>query len=77
MSFTVRVVNDDGDGIGEARVTLNFMISIRGVTDAEYTGDDGRAVFDGYNDGEVEIFVDGSSCGTYDYSDGGEVTITR
>lgn len=76
MSFTVRVVNDDGDGIGEARVTLSFTRSIRGMTAAEYTGDDGCAIFDGYDDGEVEIFVDGSSCGTHDYSDGGDVTIT-
>jgi hypothetical protein len=77
MSFTVRVVNDDGDGIVEARVALTFTRSIRGMTGAEYTDNDGRADFDGYDDGEVEIFVEGRSCGTYDYSDGGEVTITR
>ena len=77
MSFTVRVVNDDNDSVREARVTLNFMNSIRGVTAAEYTAEDGCAVFDGYDDGEVEIFVDGSSCGTHDYSDGGEVMITQ
>jgi hypothetical protein len=47
------------------------------MTDPEYTtGSDGEADFDGYDDGEVEVFLDGRSYGTQNYSNGDSVDIT-
>ncbi len=77
MSFEVRVLNDDGDGIDGVRVVLSFTDPTRGQTDAEHTDSDGCAEFSGYDDGEVKVFLDGASYGTYDYRDGDSITITR
>jgi hypothetical protein len=77
MSFEVRIVDDDGDGVSGVRVTLSFTSMTRGMTAAEHTDSDGSAYFDGYDDGEVDVFVDGSNCGTYRYEDGSCITITR
>jgi hypothetical protein len=77
MGFDVRVVDESGDGVDGARVTLGFKTSVRGMTTPEYTGSDGHAEFEGYDDGEVKVFVDGADCGTYDYKDGESITITR
>lgn len=77
MGFDVHVVNDDGDGIEGVRVVLGFTDILRGMTSTEYTDSDGHAEFDGYDEGEVEVFVDGSSCGTYQYEDGGGITVTE
>jgi len=77
MSFTVRVVNDDQEGMKGVRVKLEFTDLTRGLSTAEYTDSDGCADFSGYDDGEVEVYLDGSASGTYTYRDGDEVTITR
>jgi hypothetical protein len=47
------------------------------MTGTEYTDSDGRAEFNGYEEGEVEVFVQGSSYGNYSYEDGDEITITK
>lgn len=75
MAFDVYVVNDDGDGVSRARVAISFTGLLRGMT-TEYTDSDGHATFDGYDDGEIEVFVDGRSYGTYHYTDGDGITIT-
>ena len=77
MSFEVRVVNDDEHGLSGVRVVLGFTDLARGHTDSEGTDADGRAVFDGYEDGEVTVYLDGSDYGTFDYRDGESITITR
>lgn len=76
-SFTVQVVDDEQSGVGSARVALSFTSPIRGMTAEEYTDSDGYAYFDGYEEGEVQVFVDGASCGDYSYRDGDIITITR
>ncbi|PIR89823.1 hypothetical protein COU04_01470 [bacterium (Candidatus Gribaldobacteria) CG10_big_fil_rev_8_21_14_0_10_33_41] len=75
-SFSVRVVNDEQEGISGSRVVLEFTSILRGVTGEEYTDSDGYAYFDDYDEGEVEVFIDGSSYGTYEYRDGESITIT-
>ena len=75
-SFEVQVVNDDQDGVGHARVALEFRGITRGMSTAEYTDSSGSAYFDGYEEGEVEVYIDGKSYGRYDYSDGDCITIT-
>jgi hypothetical protein len=77
MAFDVHVVDQVGKGVDGARVVLGFKTSVRGRTGPEYTGSDGHAEFDGYDDGEVEVFVDGADYGTYDYKDGEGITITK
>jgi len=74
--FDVHVVNEEQEGLSGRRVVLSFTSILRGMTAEEYTDDDGHAEFDGYEEGEVEVFVDGTSCGTYKYEDGGGITIT-
>jgi len=77
-SFTVKVVNDNQEGISGVRVRLAFTDIDRAMSNPEYTtDDDGRADFDGYDDGEIEVFIDGSSYGTYQYVDEDEITITK
>jgi len=75
-SFEVRVVDDEDDGLSGRRVTLSFTGLLRGTTAEEHTDSRGCATFDGYEEGEVKVFVDGSDCGTYDYEDGGSITVT-
>lgn len=75
MSFSVRILKD-GEPVNGARVRLAFTSVVRGMSDPEYTSDsDGIAEFDGYDDGEVEVFVDGQSYGTESYRDGDSVDI--
>lgn len=76
-SFSVRVVNDDQKPIKGAGVVLSFSGLLRGMTTKEYTDSDGYAYFDDYDEGEVEVFVGGSSYGKYSYSDGDSITITE
>ena len=75
-SFTVRVVNDDQEGRAGVRVRLEFTDLTRGMSASENTDDDGRADFDGYDEGEVNVYVDGQNYGSYDYREGDEITIT-
>ena len=75
--FSVRVVDDDQKGVSGIRVTLEFTDVTRGMSDEVYTDNDGYAEFDGYDDGEVVVYVDGSNAGAYRYENGGSITITR
>lgn len=77
MGFDVHVVNDEGDGIEGVRVVLGFTSILRGMTAEEYTDSDGHAEFDGYDEGEVEVYVDGASYGRYRYEDGGGISISK
>jgi hypothetical protein len=76
-SFEVRVVNDDQKGIRGCRVRLEFEGLTRGISSDEQTDSDGCASFDGYDEGEVIVYVDGRNLGTYTYRDGGSITITK
>jgi hypothetical protein len=46
------------------------------MSDEVYTDADGHAEFDGYGDGEVNVYVNGGNCGTHSYRDGDGITIT-
>ena len=76
-SFEVRVVDDDQEGLKGVRVKLEFLSLTRGMSAAEYTDSDGSAYFDGYDEGDIEVYIDGSSYGKYYYEDGGSITITK
>jgi hypothetical protein len=75
-SFTVRVVDDDDEGIAGVRVGLEFTSITRGMAH-EYTDSDGRAEFGDYDEGEVNVFLNGQNYGTCEYVDGDEITITK
>jgi len=75
-SFSVRVVDDEQEPISGARVVLGFTSILRGMTAEEYTDSEGYAYFGGYDEGEVEVFIRGSSYGDYSYRDGDSITIT-
>lgn len=74
--FSIRVVNDEQEGVNGMRVTLGFSGLTRGMSTEVYTDSDGLAEFSGYDEGDVEVYVDGSSYGTYQYDDGASITIT-
>jgi hypothetical protein len=76
-SFEVRVVNDDQKGIRGVRVRLEFTSLTRGLSAAETTDSDGSAYFDGYEEGSIRVYIDGSNCGEYYYRDGDSITITK
>jgi len=77
MSFTIKVLDDKGEPVGGVRVRLAFTDPTRGMSHPEYTTDShGEADFHGYDDGEVEVFLDGRSYGTQNYSNGDYVEIT-
>ena len=77
MAFTVRVIGSDGRGVSGCRIVLSFADATRGQTAPQYTGVDGRALFMGYQPGDVKVFVDGSERGTHRYSEGSTVIVTK
>ncbi len=77
MPFIVRVVDDEDEAIEGVRVVLSFTEATRGQTDPERTDEEGRVEFEGYEDGEVKVFLDGEECAICDYVDGDEITITQ
>lgn len=77
MAFTVRVVGTDGSGVKGCRIVLSFADATRGQTAPQYTGVDGRALFMGYQPGEVKVFVDGSERGMHRYSEGSTVIVSK
>ena len=76
MTFDVHVVNSEGERVYGARVRLSFTNILRGMTAEERTDSDGHAEFSDYEDGEVQVFVNGRNYGTYYYSEGDGITIT-
>ena len=76
MSFSVRVVDSDGDPRRGIRVYADFGLLHGGLT--EHTGDDGWAAFEtaGNNYVTVELFVDGESQGDHSLSDGDTFSFT-
>jgi len=75
-SFSVRVVDDKHKPIQRAHIVLSFTGTPRGMIVEGYTDSDGYADFVGYEEGEAEVFVSGSSYGTHYYNDGEAITIT-
>jgi hypothetical protein len=75
-SFEVRVVNDNQEGRSGIRVVLEFTSLLRGMSAKEYSDSDGYAFFDDYDEGEITVYLDGSNYGTYNYEDGGSITLT-
>ncbi len=75
--FSVRVINGKRQGVSGVRVKLEFKGVTRGMSMGEYTDSQGYAKFSGYDPGDVLVYVDGASCGTYPYRDGGSINITR
>lgn len=76
-SFEVRVVNDDQKGLKGVRVRLSFKGLTRGMSSEEYTDSDGSAYFDGYEKGDITVYIDGRDYGSYYYVDGGSITVTK
>jgi hypothetical protein len=77
MAFSVRIVDDGGDGIPHVCVRLEFTPIDRGMSDEEYTDDDGYAEFKGYEEGDVNVYVDGDNYGQYYYEEGESITLTK
>ena len=77
MAFEVQVVNEDDQGVEGVRVVLSFGGATRGQTEPEFTDSEGFAVFDGYDDGAVTVYLNGSDYGRYHYEDGEAITITQ
>ncbi|HEQ98855.1 MAG TPA: hypothetical protein ENO22_05890 [candidate division Zixibacteria bacterium] len=75
--FEVRILNHDLEPIQGVRVRLEFTPLTRGMTGEEYTDSDGVAMFSGFDEGEVNVYVDHSDYGSYRYEDGGSITITK
>ena len=75
-TFTIRVVDDEDEGIGGVRVRVSFLDSNRSDSDAK-TDSDGYADFDGDDEGEIEVFLNGTNYGSYEYSEGDEITIEK
>lgn len=74
-SFSVRVVNSNGNPMRSIRVYADFGILSGGIT--EYTDDNGWAEFNASgNYVSVELFVDGNSYGDYGVSDGETFSFT-
>jgi len=76
-SFTVRVVDSDQNGASGVRVRLEFASVLRGMSTEEHTDSDGCASFEGYDEGEIRVYLDGKSYGHHRYSDGDEITLTK
>jgi len=76
--FTIRVVDDEDEGIGGVRVKVSFLDRLKGKAIAEQkTDSDGYADFEGDEEGEIEVFLNGTSYGTYEYAEGDEITIEK
>ena len=75
-SHEIRVVNDDQRGISGVEVGIEFTSIARGMAH-ERTDSDGSAYFDDYDEGDMNVYLDGSSYGRYYFSDGGCTTITK
>lgn len=76
--FTIRVVDDEDEGIGGVRVKVSFLDRQKGKSMAEQkTDSDGYADFDGDDEGEIDVFLNGTSYGTYEYAEGDEITIEK
>ena len=76
--FTIRVVDDEDEGIGGVRVKVSFLGHVKGKSMIEEkTDSDGYADFDGDDEGEIEVFLNGTSYGTYEYAEGDEITIEK
>jgi hypothetical protein len=74
-SFSVRVVNVDGEPVSGIKVYANFGIMHGGIT--ERTDDDGWASFEASGDYcSVELFVDGDNEGDHSLEDGETYSFT-
>jgi len=74
-SFKVRVVNEDDKAIENARVRLEFTGLTRGMSGEQHTDADGIAHFDGYEEGPINIYLNGSNYGGSYYENGEQVSV--
>ena len=74
-SFSVRVINVNQKPIEGIRVMLEFATLIRAKRRNEFTNSEGYAYFNGYEDGEVLIFIMGTIYGKYHYLNGESITV--
>jgi len=77
MSFEVRIVNDDDEGLEGVRVSLEFTDLSRGMSDDEYTDSEGSAFFEGFDEGPVRIYINGHNYGEFLYEDGACITLNK
>ena len=76
-SFRVRVNNEDEQPIKGVRVKLEFTGLARGMSDEKYTDSDGIAFFDGYEEGPIKVYLNGTSYGRYYYENGEKINIWK
>jgi hypothetical protein len=75
MSFSVRVVDQDGDAKEDVEVMAFFTLMGGSLT--EYTASDGWAEFDTVGDYNwVQLYVDGHEEGTFELKDGDTFSFT-
>ena len=75
--FGIRVINENEEPIKGVRVKLEFTGPTRGMSDEKYTDSQGNAFFDGYQEGPIRIYLNGTSYGGYYYESGAKVNIWK
>lgn len=76
MSFKIQVFNAQHKTVSGTRVTFAFTSLFRGMSTSEYTDGSGIATFNTkYDDGKIEVYVDGRSQGECYYKWGQSITV--
>ena len=68
--FRIRVVDEDLQSVGNVLVKLEFCSVWPDMAGIGWTDKTGFAEFEGFENGDVLIFVNGCCRGTYCYRDG-------
>ncbi len=76
MRFTVQVVDESGEPVGDKKVTVMFTSLLRGWVE-EFTDGDGQADFDdgAIAPGDAKIYIDDVVRGPYYIDDGDSYTV--
>ena len=75
--FRVRVIDFNEKPIKDAGVRLEFQGSGPRTSKEEHTDAEGIASFDGYEEGLIIVYVDGSTYGCYHYEEGKQINIMK
>ena len=73
--FRIKVVDGGLRGVGNVPVKLEFCAEWPDVAGIGWTDEEGFVVFEGFEDGEVEVHVNGRGCGVYEYRNGYQLTV--
>ena len=72
----IRVLNEDQEPLEGIEVGVEFTELTRGMAH-EQTDGDGIAVFRGYEEEPIRVYLDGKNYGKHYYGDGDSINITR